>query len=138
MNSDKDSAAEKTLLQGSFHPDGSAKIPLLQGSFHPDGSAKILLLQGSFHPDGSAQNAVDFGPLGLLAYCCADVLLHVSLGNLDERDIESLAFLATAAKRHVVSTKKIDLMVLINAPRFADLANDPEGVLRRRFWTIVW
>lgn len=35
-------------------------------------------------------------------YCCADWLLHVSMGNVDERDIESLAFLASSAKKYVI------------------------------------
>ena len=70
---------------------------------------RILLYcdcEGSFHPTGGKScNAFDLGAIGLLAYCCADWLMHVSLGNIDERDVENLAYLASAAKKHVVAPR---------------------------------
>eukprot|EP00928_Gymnodinium_smaydae_P039522 TRINITY_DN26988_c1_g5_i1.p1 TRINITY_DN26988_c1_g5~~TRINITY_DN26988_c1_g5_i1.p1 ORF type:complete len:801 (-),score=144.95 TRINITY_DN26988_c1_g5_i1:161-2563(-) len=62
------------------------------------GALVVADCEGAFHACGSAQSARGFGPLGLLAYRVCSVLLHVSMGSIDERDIEALGFLAASAE----------------------------------------
>lgn len=95
--------------------------------------------EGSFHPTGGRQdNAYDLGCLGLLAYCCGDWVVHTSLGSVDERDVENLAYLAGAAGKHVQTKKReragseevrTSLMLLVNAPRFEEMLKEPEKTL---------
>lgn len=61
----------------------------------PDGGTLIVAdCEGAFHACGSAHSARGFGTLGLLAYRMCTALLHVSMGSMDERDIEAIGFLA--------------------------------------------
>eukprot|EP00397_Hematodinium_sp_SG-2012_P011007 GEMP01011133.1.p1 GENE.GEMP01011133.1~~GEMP01011133.1.p1 ORF type:complete len:432 (+),score=104.67 GEMP01011133.1:155-1450(+) len=84
--------------------------------------------EGSFHINASHTNPQSFGPMAVLAYVCTDYLAHVSMGNVDERDVQSLAFLAASASRREDDCKP-KLLVIINNPRFSDLASDPTQVL---------
>eukprot|EP00929_Paragymnodinium_shiwhaense_P004623 TRINITY_DN10572_c0_g1_i5.p1 TRINITY_DN10572_c0_g1~~TRINITY_DN10572_c0_g1_i5.p1 ORF type:complete len:723 (-),score=122.85 TRINITY_DN10572_c0_g1_i5:449-2575(-) len=61
------------------------------------GALVVADCEGAFHMFGSAQSARGFGTLGLLAYHLCSVILHVSMGSIDERDIEVLGFLAASA-----------------------------------------
>jgi len=83
--------------------------------------------EGSFHINGSHTNPHSFGPMAALAYICTDYLAHVSMGNVDERDMQSLAFLASSVHRE--DDQKPKLLIIINDPRFHDLASDPRSVL---------
>lgn len=58
------------------------------------GSLIVADCEGAFHACGSAQSARGFGTLGLLAYRMSTAVLHVSMGSIDERDIEAIGFLA--------------------------------------------
>lgn len=61
----------------------------------PEGGSLIVAdCEGAFHACGSAHSARGFGTLGLLAYRMSTALLHVSMGSIDERDIEAIGFLA--------------------------------------------
>eukprot|EP00927_Polykrikos_kofoidii_P028513 TRINITY_DN24887_c0_g1_i1.p1 TRINITY_DN24887_c0_g1~~TRINITY_DN24887_c0_g1_i1.p1 ORF type:complete len:745 (+),score=116.21 TRINITY_DN24887_c0_g1_i1:182-2416(+) len=62
------------------------------------GSLVVADCEGAFHIAGSSQSARGFGPLGLLAYHVCSAVLHVSMGSIDERDIEALGFLAASAE----------------------------------------
>lgn len=64
----------------------------------PSGEALVVAdCEGAFHVCASSQSARGFGPLGILAYHLASTILHVSMGSIDERDIEALGFMVTAA-----------------------------------------
>ena len=58
------------------------------------GSLIVGDCEGAFHACGSAQSARGFGALGMIAYHLSSALLHVSMGSIDERDIEALGHLA--------------------------------------------
>jgi hypothetical protein len=61
----------------------------------PNGGTLIVAdCEGAFHACGSAHSARGFGTLGLFAYRMSTALLHVSMGSIDERDIEAIGFLA--------------------------------------------
>lgn len=64
----------------------------------PGGGALIVGdCEGAFHLCGSSRSARGFGLLGLVAYHLSTALLHVSMGSIDERDVEVLGHLATSA-----------------------------------------
>mmetsp|Transcript_9274 Transcript_9274/g.16867 ORF Transcript_9274/g.16867 Transcript_9274/m.16867 type:complete len:719 (-) Transcript_9274:5-2161(-) len=64
----------------------------------PGGGALVVAdCEGAFHICGSSQSARGFGSLGVLAYHLSSTVLHVSMGSIDERDIEVLGHLAASA-----------------------------------------
>ncbi|CAD7939454.1 unnamed protein product, partial [Amoebophrya sp. A120] len=92
--------------------------------------------EGSFHPTGSPGNYAEYGLLELVAYCTGDWLLPITMGNLDERDLENLSFLANTARQFVkfsTNAKRPRLLVAVNAPRFPELEEDVAGVLAPLF-----
>jgi len=61
----------------------------------PSGGTLVVAdCEGAFHACASSRSARGFGTLGLLAYHMSSTLLHVSMGSIDERDIEAIGFLA--------------------------------------------
>lgn len=87
-------------LEESGFTTGDSFDPVTEGvdvaaRLLPDGGSLVVAdCEGAFHACGSAQSARGFGSLGLLAYRMATSLLHVSMGSIDERDIEAIGFLA--------------------------------------------
>mmetsp|Transcript_59727 Transcript_59727/g.142109 ORF Transcript_59727/g.142109 Transcript_59727/m.142109 type:complete len:756 (-) Transcript_59727:191-2458(-) len=67
-------------------------------SLRDGGTLVVGDCEGAFHICGSEQSARGFGTLGLLAYSISSNLLHVSMGSIDERDIEALGYLAAYAE----------------------------------------
>ncbi|CAE7860799.1 GBP7, partial [Symbiodinium sp. KB8] len=64
----------------------------------PGGGALVLAdCEGAFHLCGSTLNARGFGDVGFLAYHLSSTVIHVSMGSIDERDLEALGHLATDA-----------------------------------------
>lgn len=63
------------------------------------GSLVVADCEGAFHACGSAQSARGFGALGFLAYHLSSTLIHVSMGSIDERDIEVLGHLAASVEQ---------------------------------------
>ena len=59
------------------------------------------------------------------------------MGSIEERDLDSLAFLAATAKKHVSGPQRdrapAQLLVMVNAPRFEDLEEKPARVIGRAF-----
>eukprot|EP00746_Dinoflagellata_sp_MGD_P166155 gnl/MRDRNA2_/MRDRNA2_95866_c0_seq1.p1 gnl/MRDRNA2_/MRDRNA2_95866_c0~~gnl/MRDRNA2_/MRDRNA2_95866_c0_seq1.p1 ORF type:complete len:681 (+),score=133.88 gnl/MRDRNA2_/MRDRNA2_95866_c0_seq1:52-2094(+) len=80
--------------------------------------------EGAFHPFGSANSARGFGVLGLVAYFLSSTLMHVSMGTIDERDLEALGFLAARCAEGLFpsgSPPRADpprLVLLVNGARF--------------------
>jgi len=105
----KSTAGNALVLGSSFEAGGSSASGFETGStFEPvtagvDVAAHLLPgggalvvgdCEGAFHLGGSQHSSRGFGALGLLAYHASTVVLHVSMGGVDERDIEALGFLA--------------------------------------------
>lgn len=115
----------------SFEPVTSgvdvAARPLPEG-----GTLVVADCEGAFHPCGSNQSARGFGALGLLAYALCSTLLHVSMGGVDERDVEVLGHLAAGAMGELCLTEDSkgqpdmlkpagqipSLILLVNGARF--------------------
>lgn len=95
----------------------------------PDGGALIVGdCEGAFHLCGSAQSARGFGALGVIAYSLSSTLVHVSMGSIDERDIESLGSLAAAIAPGHRAGPMPSLLLLVNGARF-----DLGDAVARRF-----
>lgn len=99
----------------------------------PGGGALVLAdCEGAFHIMGSSLSARGFGVVGFLAYHLSSVVVHVTMGSIDERDIEALGHMALAAEGVSEeclrpANSKPELMLLVNGARF-DLG---EAVARR-------
>ena len=99
----------------------------------PGGGALILAdCEGAFHIMGSSLSARGFGVLGFLAYHLSSMVVHVTMGSIDERDIEALGHMAATAEGVSEeclrpANSKPELMLLVNGARF-DLG---EAVARR-------
>jgi len=114
---------------------GSSFDPVTEGvdiavRLLPGGGALILGdCEGAFHIAGSNQSSRGFGSLGILAYYLSSTLIHVSMGSVDERDIEALGYLAARACDGSITSAKLapTLVLLVNGSRF-DLG---EAVARR-------
>eukprot|EP00435_Cladocopium_sp_Y103_P007396 s79_g2.t1 len=88
--------------------------------------------EGAFHIMGSSLSARGFGVVGFLAYHLSSVVVHVTMGSIDERDIEALGHMALAAEGVSEeclrpASSRPELMLLVNGARF-DLG---EAVARR-------
>mmetsp|Transcript_170142 Transcript_170142/g.545616 ORF Transcript_170142/g.545616 Transcript_170142/m.545616 type:complete len:934 (+) Transcript_170142:84-2885(+) len=94
----------------------------------PGGGALIVGdCEGAFHLAGSSGSARGFGVLGAIAYHMSSVFLHVSMGSIDERDIEVLGHLAASVRpqpgllgvdEESRSSAAPGLILLVNGARF--------------------
>lgn len=93
----------------------------------PGGGALVLAdCEGAFHLCGSTLNARGFGDVGFLAYHLSSTVIHVSMGSIDERDLEALGHLATDAAELRCDAPEClrpdasppELLLLVNGARF--------------------
>ncbi|CAE7350632.1 unnamed protein product [Symbiodinium natans] len=93
----------------------------------PGGGALVLAdCEGAFHLCGSTLNARGFGDVGFLAYHLSSTVIHVTMGSIDERDLEALGHLATDAGELRCSAPEClrpdavppELLLLVNGARF--------------------
>jgi len=77
--------------------------------------------EGSYNPTASSRNAFGFGRLGVLAHAVAGLVVHVGMGALDERDLESLAWCSEQSRRLLGPSSEQgapELVVVVNNTRF--------------------
>mmetsp|Transcript_46916 Transcript_46916/g.124106 ORF Transcript_46916/g.124106 Transcript_46916/m.124106 type:complete len:629 (+) Transcript_46916:39-1925(+) len=77
--------------------------------------------EGSYNPTASSRNAFGFGRLGVLAHAVAGLVVHVGMGALDERDLESLAWCSEQSRRLLGPRSEQgapELVVVVNNTRF--------------------
>ncbi|CAJ1392257.1 unnamed protein product, partial [Effrenium voratum] len=85
----------------------------------PGGGSLVLAdCEGAFHICGSTMSARGFGSVGLLAYHLSSVVVHVTMGSIDERDIEALGHLAATAPETEPPNGSPELLLLVNGARF--------------------
>lgn len=112
----------------SFEPVTSG-VDVAAQSLPGGGTLIVADCEGAFHICGSSRSARGFGTLGLLAYQLSSALLHVSMGTIDERDIEVVGHLAASAactsgtkdkagKSGTLASPAPALLFLVNGARF--------------------
>eukprot|EP00439_Symbiodinium_sp_Y106_P003692 s4094_g1.t1 len=125
-------AGDRTSLGRSCFETGSAFDPVTIGvdvaaRRLPGGGALVLAdCEGAFHLCGSTLNARGFGDVGFLAYHLSSTVIHVSMGSIDERDLEALGHLATDAAELRCDAPEClrpdasppELLLLVNGARF--------------------
>mmetsp|Transcript_24753 Transcript_24753/g.57152 ORF Transcript_24753/g.57152 Transcript_24753/m.57152 type:complete len:725 (+) Transcript_24753:47-2221(+) len=126
---DERSAADGFTTGGSFEPVTTG-VDIATRTLRDGGTLVVGDCEGAFHICGSEQSARGFGALGLMAYSLSSNLVHVSMGSIDERDIEALGYLAAYAEgseqnqgfspRHGLGPA---LVLLVNGARF-DLGDE--------------
>mmetsp|Transcript_48020 Transcript_48020/g.88408 ORF Transcript_48020/g.88408 Transcript_48020/m.88408 type:complete len:725 (+) Transcript_48020:52-2226(+) len=126
---DERSEADGFTTGGSFEPVTTG-VDIATRALRDGGTLVVGDCEGAFHICGSEQSARGFGALGLMAYNLSSNLLHVSMGSIDERDIEALGYLAAYADgsqqtqgfspRHGLGPS---LVLLVNGTRF-DLGDE--------------
>eukprot|EP00913_Durusdinium_trenchii_P023132 g21714.t1 len=135
-------AGHRGFVTGSSFDPVTTGVDVAAKRLPSGGSLVLLDCEGAFHICGSALSARGFGIVGFLAYHLSSVVVHVTMGSIDERDIEALGHLAATAEG--VSEEclrpadsKPELMLLVNGARFElgdavarRLLQPPEGAGR--------